>query len=105
MIRPRSVAGFLCALLLALGVQTLDAQEPVRVAGWVQWVGGSRMQVMMEGGGTVAVDLREADQASYRALRTGERIVVDGVVADDRSQVIARDIRRSEGGGFEIQAP
>ena len=105
MLGPRSLAAVLiCAGVFALGAEMLEAQERVQVAGWVQWVGGGRMQVMTSGG-TVAVDLREADQSSYQALRTGERIEVDGVVASDRSRVIARDVRRLGPGSAEIQAP
>jgi hypothetical protein len=97
-------AVLLCAVVLVLGVEILEAQERVLMAGWVQWISGSTMQVMTDGG-TVAVDLRGADQSSYQALRTGDRIVVDGVIARDRSRVLARDIRRSPGIGGETEAP
>jgi hypothetical protein len=58
------------------------------------------MQVMTWGG-SVAVDLRQADQAEHRGLRVGERVVVDGVVAGDRRSVVAQQIWRvgSEWGG------
>ncbi len=63
------------------------------------------MQIMTDGG-SVPVDLRDADQGSYQSLRAGERIVVDGVVASDRSRVLARTIWRESGdGGFGPQAP
>lgn len=94
----------LCAGLLALGGGAGEAQERVRVSGWVQWIAGTRMQVMADGGGTVAVDLRDADQGSYQGLRSGDRVVVVGVVARDRSRVMARDILPGPG-GYEPQAP
>jgi hypothetical protein len=50
----------------------------------------------------VAVDIREADQSAYRGLRTGERIVVDGVVSSDGRRVIAYSIRRS---GESVESP
>jgi len=85
-----------------IGVEAPDAQERLRLSGWVQWIAGSRLQMMTDGGTVViSVDLREADQSSYLGLRPGERIVVDGVVASDRTRVIARDIWRSDGGGFQ----
>jgi len=91
------VAALVCVAYLTLGVEEL-----VRVSGWVQWIGGSRLQMMTDGGTVViSVDLREADQSSYLGLRPGERVVVDGVVASDRSRVIARDIWRNAGTGFE----
>jgi len=87
-----------------LGVETPNAQERLRVAGWVQWIAGSRLQMMTDGGAlALSIDLRETDQTSYQGLRPGEWIVVDGVVASDRSRVIARDIWRTDGGGS--QAP
>ena len=88
------VAAVVVAAGLALGNDVASAQEPVRVAGFVQWVGGNSMSVMT-GVGSVPVDLREADQSSYAGLRAGERIVVDGILTGDRSRVIARDIRRA----------
>lgn len=104
-LRETIVVGLIGVGLVALGPGGLGAQERIRLAGWVQWVGGTRMQVMTEGG-TVAVDLREAAQGSYQGLRPGERVVVDGVVASDRSRVMARDIwRHADRGDVGIQAP
>ncbi len=96
----------ICAGLLLFGPPTLEAQQRIRLVGWVQWIGGTRMQVMTDRG-TVAVDLQEADQGSYQALRNGERIIVDGVLTTDRTRVIARDIWRDSGdrSGFGLQAP
>ncbi|HSF06975.1 MAG TPA: hypothetical protein VLG10_14405 [Methylomirabilota bacterium] len=107
MFAPRWAAAVcVCLGLLLFGGKALEAQQRIRLAGWVQWIGGTRMQVMTDGG-TVAVDLQEADQGSYQGLRSGERIIVDGVVATDRSRVIAREIWRDSGdrSGFGFQAP
>ena len=93
------VPAVLVAAGLTLGVHGAAAQEPIRVAGFVQWVGGNNMSVMT-GVGSVPVDLREADQSSYAGLRAGERIVVDGILTGDRRLVIAREIWRV-GSGYE----
>jgi hypothetical protein len=77
----------------------MPAQPLVRIEGRVQWIGGTSVQVMTSGG-TVSIDLRQADQASYRALRNGERVIVDGVVASDRRSIMAREIWR-DGDGVE----
>jgi len=90
-IRKSVAAALVCVSGLVLAVTTLDAQEHVRIDGQVQWIGGTRLQVMT-GGGSIAVDLRQSDQAAHRGLRTGERVIVDGVVADDRRSVVAREI-------------
>ena len=95
----------LCALVwagLILGDPVvIAAQQRVRVDGLVQWLGATNMQVMTAGG-TVPIDLRQADQGSYRGLRTGERVIVDGVVSSDRRMVVAQDIWR---GGDGVESP
>jgi hypothetical protein len=97
-LRRSGFAGLLGALLLvALAVAAPQAQERIRLLGMVQWVGSTTMQVMTAGGTSVAVDLGQADQSSYQAVRAGERIVVDGVVSTDRRRIIAREIYRDQG--------
>ena len=95
----------LCALVwagLILGDPVvIAAQQRVRVDGLVQWLGATNMQVMTAGG-TVPIDLRQADQGSYRGLRTGERVIVDGVLSSDRRMVVAQDIWR---GGDGVESP
>ena len=71
-----------------MDVPASEGQERVRLDGWVQWISGNTMQ-LMTGGGTVAIDLRQADQGSYRGVREGERVIVDGRVSSDRRSVIA----------------
>jgi hypothetical protein len=107
MIRRRSAAAaFLGAvLLLALAVVPPEAQELVRIAGTVQWIAGTRMQVMTETGASIAVDLTQADQSSFQPLRNGDAVVVDGVVTADRRRVVAREIWRDSGRGYWIQSP
>ena len=97
----RALAG---VFMLAVIVTAADAQELVRIDGQVQWVGGPRMQVMTAGG-SVAVDLRQADQASHRGLRAGDRVIVDGVVAEDRRSLIAHDIWHVAWDRGAFQAP
>ena len=88
-------------VLLAL-VEGAEAQEGLRLFGWVQWISSTSMQVMTASGTSVAVDLREVDQSSYRALRYGETVVVDGVVSPDRRRVVAREIWRDQ---LAVEAP
>ena len=98
MSRRRVVSGVLAAiLLLAPSLSRLDAQERIRLYGMVQWVASTTMQVMTVSGTSVAVDLGDADQFSYQALRNGEMVIVDGVVSPDRRRVLAREIYRDPG--------
>jgi hypothetical protein len=85
------------ALVLAPSLSSLDAQERIRLYGMVQWIASSTMQVMTASGTSVAVDLGDADQGSYQALRNGEMVIIDGVVSSDRRRVVAREIYRDQG--------
>jgi hypothetical protein len=93
------------ALLFALGAVAAEAQELMRFVGTVQWVGGTRMQVMTDSGGSVAIDLMQADQSSYQGLRTGDAVVVDGYLSTDRRRIVARDLWRDSGRGYWTQSP
>lgn len=103
---PMTAAGLLGAvLLLTLAVGASEAQELVRFFGSVQWIAGTRMQVMTDSGVSVAVDLTQADQSSYQALRSGDSVVVDGVLSADRRRIVARDLWRESGRGYWTQSP
>jgi hypothetical protein len=75
------------------------AQPPVRVAGAVQWVSATTLAVATELGTSIVVDLRQADQSTYRGLRTGDGVLIDGTLSRDGRHVIARDIWRDDGRG------
>ena len=94
----------LLGVLLLVLASPLHAQD-ARVVGQVQWVAGNRMQVLTEDGTSFAIDLTEADQASYRALRLGDWVVVDGYVSSDRRRIVAREIWRDNGRGEWSQSP
>ncbi len=79
----------------ALGRET-DAQEPVRVEGRVQWVAGQAVQIQVDNGPSVNVDLGPVPLAEYSALRPRERVVVAGVLSSDGRRVIASSISRSD---------
>ena len=99
-------AGLLGAVfLLTLAAGAPEAQELVRFFGSVQWIAGTRMQVMTDSGASVAVDLTQADQSSYQALRNGDLIVVDGVLSTDRRRIVARGLWRESGPGSWSQSP
>jgi hypothetical protein len=103
---PGLAAGLLGpVLLLALAVAAPEAQEMVRFFGSVQWIAGTRMQVMTASGVSVAVDLTQADQSSYQALRTGDAVMVDGVLSADRRRIVARQLWRERGRGEWTQSP
>jgi len=99
------VAAGLLGLLLVLTPRALGAQALVRVVGQIQWIAAARMQVMTDPGESIAVDLTEADQSSYRALRNGDWVVIDGIISSDGRRIIAQEIWRGSGRGFWTQSP
>ena len=105
--RPRRrsvglVVAAACVLVTALPVL---AQPPVRIVGVVQCVSSTSMAVMSNYGDSIMIDLMEADQSTYRGLRAGDCVLIDGTLAPDRRHVIARDIWRDDNRGAWTQAP
>ena len=90
------------ALVLAAGLASTlgretDAQDrPVRVEGRVQWVAGQAVQIQVDNGPSVNVDLGSVPLAEYAALRPRERVVVAGVLSSDGRRVIAGSISRPD---------
>ena len=95
-------AAALSVLVMALPA---PAQSPVRIVGEVQWVSANRLAMMTEAGDSVVVDLMQAEQSSYRALRSGDWVLVDGTLSRDRRHMLARDIWRDNGRGAWTQSP
>jgi hypothetical protein len=91
---PTLAAGLLVGFLLMAGPAT--AQQRMSLAGYVQWISGSTMQLMADNGISVRVDLQLADQASYNTIRGGDRVRVFGYVSPDRGRLIAERIDRSD---------
>lgn len=76
---PRALGLAMAAACVLAMADPAPAQTPVRVVG--------------------------ADQSTYRALRTGNGVLVDGTLSRDRRTVIATDIWRDNGRGAWVQSP
>jgi hypothetical protein len=68
------------------------AQQRIIINGFVQWIDGSRMQVMADSGYSVNVSLDRVTQDEYNTIRGGDRVRVYGFVPPDRRRVIAERI-------------
>jgi len=101
---PRLAGIALFGWLLLVVASPLHAQD-ARIVGQVQWIAGNRMQVLTGDGISYAIDLTEADQDAYRALRLGDWVVVDGYISSDRRRIVAREIWRDNGRGEWSQSP
>ena len=70
------------------------AQQRIVINGSIQWIDGSRMQVMADSGYSINVSLDQIAQDEYNTMRGGDRIRIYGVVPPDRRRVIAERIER-----------
>ena len=99
-------AVLLCLLVILVGLGQPDlsgAQDNRRgfwVHGYVQWIAGSKLMLLLDNGANVAIDIGEIEQSAYQALEQGEGITVAGVIKppvniDDRYMpYLAQSIRR-----------
>jgi len=101
MISGQRLVWIIAGVALAVGLQlgTVAAQQRVVVSGTVQWATSNRIQVMADANVSVSVDVSRLVQGSYPLLRGGERVRVVGVVAPDRSRLVAESVEPGEPGG------
>jgi hypothetical protein len=100
----RAVAAIALSLVIAGALAPASAQgRYVRLDGWVQWIAADKMQLIVDGGASVAVDLTQVPQEQYRALRQRDRVSVIGVVSSDNRRVLATSVTPADQWG--TQAP
>ena len=94
----RQVRRLLVLVLIGLGWAWLAtpafAQQRIVIDGSVQWIDGSKMQVMADSGYSINVSLDRIAQDDYNSIRGGDRVRVYGLVPPDRRRVIAERIER-----------
>jgi hypothetical protein len=72
-------------VLTLLGLSQSDVssafeRRQFRVHGYVQWIAGDKLMLVVDNGAVIPVDLTEADQSAYQTLTQGEGITVGGVL-------------------------
>ncbi len=100
----RAVATVIASLILvgALGLAAAQGRY-VRVDGSVQWIAADKMQLILDSGLSVAIDLTRVPQDQYRTLRERDRVSVIGVVSADNRRVLATSV--TPGDTWGGQAP
>ncbi len=98
----------LIAVLLALAgtLGPAGAQgQYLQVDGWVQWIAADRLQLVLDNGLSISVDLTRVPQSEYQALTLGprDRVSVIGVVSSDNRRLVASSVTRAGRSGY--QAP
>ena len=88
----------LILLTVGLGLGWLPgptaAQQRIVINGFVQWIDGSKMQVMADSGYSINVSLDQIAQDEYNTMQPGARVRVYGFVPPDRRRVIAERIEQ-----------
>ena len=100
--------GLLVVVLTALVCVVLPGValgQYMQVEGWVQWLSADRMQLVLDNGLSISVDLTRVPQSQYQALGPGQRdrVTVVGVISPDNRRFIASSVTRTPGWGY--QAP
>jgi hypothetical protein len=97
-------AGLTVAILLALaGVLAPAAAQAqyLQVEGWVQWIAADKMQLVLDNGLSLAIDLTRVPQGQYRTLSQRDRVAVVGVVSSDNRRLIASSVTLSQSWGSQ----
>jgi hypothetical protein len=100
------VATIAAVLVLAATLGPAVAQgQYMQVDGWVQWLSADKLQLVLDSGLSISVDLTKVPQSEYQALGLGprDRISVVGVVSADNRKLIASSVVKVGRGAY--QAP
>jgi hypothetical protein len=96
------VVAVLVALVCVVAPGVGQAQY-MQVEGWVQWVAADRMQLVLDNGLSISVDLTRVPQSQYQGLGPGQRdrVMVVGVIAPDNRRFIASSVTRTSPWGYQ----
>jgi len=94
------------ALIAVISVITpgvAQAQRYTQVEGWVQWLAADRLQLVLDNGLSISVDLTRVPQGQYVGLGPGQRdrVIVIGYIAPDNRRFIATSITRDSSWGYQ----
>jgi len=100
--RVVTVGLVLLALISAITPAAAQGQY-LQVEGWVQWISAQRLQLVLDSGLSISVDLTRVPQDQYQSLSPGsrERVSVIGVVSPDNRRLIAASITRAQAWGSQ----
>jgi len=80
----------------ALARVTAAQDRPVTVEGKVAWIAADKMAVAPPGGLPITVDLSQVDLDQYRAILSGDWVIVTGTIPLGESRLVARSVQRVE---------
>ena len=80
----------------ALARVTAAQDRPVTVEGKVAWIAADKMAVAPPGGLPITVDLSQVDLDQYRAILSGDWVIVTGTIPLGESRLVATSVQRVE---------
>jgi hypothetical protein len=90
------IAVLTCGAIPTPARTAVAQNDTVRIEGKVAWISANKMVVAPRGQLPVPIDLSEVDLGQYRALLTGDRVVVTGRLSPEGDRVIATSVQRLE---------
>jgi hypothetical protein len=91
------------SLLLAAGHRAPAAAQGryMRLDGIVQWIASNKMQLILDSGPSVSIDLTQVPQEQYRGLSQRDRVGVIATLSSDGRQILGLSITRVDPFGYE----
>src|SRR5262245_20800590 len=101
--KPFALAVAVLFALLCAVVPGVAQAQYIQVEGWVQWVSADRMQLVLDNGLSISVDLTRVPQSQYQGLGPGQRdrVLVIGNIAPDNRRFIATSVTRMSSWGYQ----
>lgn len=91
----RALIAFIASLLIVGPVTSVGAQgRAVRFQGRVLWIAGQSMEVALNDGSSISIDLARLAQGEYHVLGQNDWVVVDAVIVSGSRRVIVTSIQR-----------
>ncbi len=104
-VKPLALVVAMLLCLIGAVAPAMAQGQYLQVDGWVQWISADRLQLVLDNGRSISVDLTRVPQYQYHALGLGprDRVSVIGVISADNRRLIATSVTRADRLG--IQAP
>ena len=90
----KTIGALLMILMIASAwpATSLAQGSAVRLQGRVSWIAGETLVISPDDTPSIRIDLSQVDQADYQRLASGDRVIVTGIIPDERDRIVATSI-------------
>ena len=90
----KTIGALLMTLMIASAwpATSLAQGSAVRLQGRVSWIAGETLVISTDDTPSIRIDLSQVDQADYQRLASGDRVIVTGIIPDERDRIVATSI-------------